>query len=411
MQRRDAGAQMRAPFVLVRQHFGATLFDARTHEYHSFGHDEARSLFALASARASDSAMRASDNAMTEELARRGWLALDGTLRARVIDHGTSTPRDHLVGPMLVHVEVNAVCNLACAHCFASPLPRSRGDVGTKGGPLSVAELDGVFAQMSALGSMRVSLTGGEPLMRADLLAVVDAAIAHDLSVSLTTNGLLIDDAWARSIRARIDSQRVQWLNVSLDGATPATNDVVRGAGTFERVLDRLTILRANDVPFSLAFTLMQTNLHEVEACVVLAARVGAGTAVFRPLYPVGAARHRPDLWPSRDDVERAFARINAVASGSMCGIATDNGGGCGAGSTILSLDVEGRASPCGFMGDAFLGPSVRDASLEHLWSSRHFSAVRGDGFAGGCRARALVHDGVDPWTRPSRSLPIVTAL
>jgi MoaA/NifB/PqqE/SkfB family radical SAM enzyme len=80
------------------------------------------------------------------------------------------------------------------------------------------------------------------------------------------------------------------WLNVSLDGATAKTNDRVRGAGTFDRVVENLRLL-GQHARFTLAFTVMSTNVHEIEACAELAARVGALTAVFRPLYPVGIAR------------------------------------------------------------------------------------------------------------------------
>src|SRR5262249_33196268 len=153
-------------------------------------------------------------------------------------------------------------CNLTCTHCFAGDLPRREA-------PLSLTELDGLFAEMAAMGSFRLGLTGGEPLLRRDLFDIIDLATSHSLHPCVTTNGLLITEEVARDFAAR----RLVWLNVSLDGATAATNDRVRGAGTFDRVLGRIAVLRQH-ARFTLAFTIMKTNLHEIERCVELAAQV-----------------------------------------------------------------------------------------------------------------------------------------
>src|SRR5262249_36169178 len=196
-------------------------------------------------------------------------------------------PPDHLVGPLAVHLEVVAACNLRCIHCFAGELPR-------KERALTLDELDRLFADMARMGSFRLGLTGGEPLLRHDLFEIIDLATVHGLCPCVTTNGLRITEAIAREFGKR----NLLWLNVSLEGASAATNDPIRGEGTFDQVLERLAVL-ARYAHFTLAFTLMSTNVHEVEACAELAYRVGADTAVFRPLYPVGTARHHLDLMPT----------------------------------------------------------------------------------------------------------------
>src|SRR5262249_32824961 len=159
---------------------------------------------------------------------------------------------DHLVGPLAVHLEVVAVCNLACTHCFAGVLPRNHH-------PLTLRELDGLFSDLAGLGSFRLGLTGREPLLRKDLVGILPSATGGGLHPCLTTNGLLITEEAARQLGKR----DLVWLNVSLEGPDAETNDAVRGPGTFAAVLDRLAVLRRH-ARFTLAFTVMRTNAHLV---------------------------------------------------------------------------------------------------------------------------------------------------
>ena len=329
-------------------------------------------------------------------------------------------PADHLAGPLTVHLEVTGNCNLACRHCFA-------GGTGLRGELLTIDELDRLFADMAAIGSFRVGLTGGEPLLRADLLDIIDTAIGHGLSPCLTTNGLLIDDA----IAAELGNRRLAWLNVSLDGATPETHDHVRGRGTFARVLDRLAVLRRY-APFSLAFTVMRHNLHEICACAALARAVGARAAVFRPLYPVGTARFHEDLLPDFEQYNQALAGLATfapTASADFCDAHPFGPEprrqtqsvifahfGCGAANSVCSVSASGEVSPCSFLGPDFVGGTLRRQSLSEIWNhSPVFRKMRSmttpprcerctefSVCGGGCRARALALrrsiEAPDPW-------------
>ncbi len=329
-------------------------------------------------------------------------------------------PSDHLVGPLALHLEVVAACNLTCSHCFAGSLPR-------KEKPLSLAELDGLFAQMASLGTFRLGLTGGEPLLRKDIFEIIDLATSHGLCPCLTTNGLLITEEIAKEFGKR----ELVWLNVSLEGATSQTNDQVRGEGTFDRVIDKLALL-GQHARFTLAFTIMRSNAHEVQQCAELAAKVGAHTAVFRPLYPVGQARHNLELMPTFEDYRSALEVLSGLQETSafdLCNVdpfsplaredsqpVVFQNHGCGAGNLVCSVSVSGDVNPCSFLGSAFVADNLRNKSLTDIWhQSQIFQSIRrlspdepsgphGNeaGFAGGCRARALVFNGSinapDPW-------------
>ncbi len=415
----------RPRFVLVPQHFGSLVYDRRTASYLPFDR-ETTGILRVCLSRSFEAVL---GTGPSEELGARrglagmlhglGFFRLDGRFDAEARDPDP-VPPDHLVGPLAVHLEATARCNLACVHCFAGALPRDER-------PLDLGELDRLFADLARLGSFRLGVTGGEPLLRRDLFELLDLAIGHGLAPSLTTNGLLVDEARARELGAR----DLVWLNVSLDGATPGTHDAVRGMGTFAATLDRIRIL-ARHARFSIAFTLMRGNTHEVEACVELARGLGAATAVFRPLYPAGTALHHPERMPSFDGYRAALERLAAMgardpgtagrqaqaqAPGAFGpslrapeAARIQPAGTCGAGTTIASISVGGRVSPCSFLGDGFDVGSLREERFPGLWNgSAGFRRMRGGagctgcgGFEGGCRTRALVFagsvDAPDPW-------------
>lgn len=412
--------------VLVPQYFGALLFDRQTSRYLPFDRPAAKVLEALI-----DEPLEVLlDRARADEreallglgltLDERGFLRTNGRLAATLLHR--VPPEGHLLGPLATHVEVIGACNLACSHCFASPLPRNER-------PLSVRELDGLFGELASMGSFRLGLTGGEPLLRKDLFDIVDAATDRGLHPCLTTNALLVDEGIARALGRR----ELVWLNVSLEGACAETNDQVRGAGVFDRVMERLAILREH-TRFTLAFTLMRHNLDEVEACVRLARDVGAHTAVFRPLYPVGTAASTPDAMPPFEGYVDALRRVGQLdddadlhsidpfspgAREELRAVLT-SAPSCGAATTVASVSVQGDVSPCSFLGSAFESGNIREEGFESIWRRGHAfrrlrTPERGDTFSGGCRARSQFFAGsafaADPWQSghdARRRLPVV---
>jgi radical SAM protein with 4Fe4S-binding SPASM domain len=420
-------ATPRNPLVLVPQHFGCLAFERRTSRYLPFDH-EAASLLLRLRREPIDAVLAVLPDADEREAVadffacfeRRGFFGLDGRLAADVLD--VDVPPDHLVGPLAVHLEIVGACNLTCTHCFAGVLPRHHD-------PLRLPEMDRLFGDLAGIGSFRLGLTGGEPLLRKDLFDILDAATARGLHPCLTTNGLLITEETAREFGRR----ELVWLNVSLEGPDEQTNDAVRGAGTFAAVMDRLAVLRRH-ARFTLAFTVLRGNAHLVRQCAELAYRVGAHTAVFRPLYPVGVARDHPELMPTFGQYTGALRDLAGLGrpGADLCGLdpfgpeLRDESRAevhtthvCGAGTHVCSISVQGDVNPCSFLGPGFNGGNVRDTPFPVLWrESQQFRRMRRPaegGFRGGCRARALTYagsaDAPDPWFEEHRRAPAGAAL
>lgn len=391
------------PLVLIPQHFGCLVFDRRTSRYAPFDRETTAILRAALDEPAWRVAARHGPpaRAFVAHFERAGYFRPDGRLAGVALD--AEPPPDHLLGPLAVHLEVIAACQLACTHCFAGELPRRT--------TLTLAEMDGLFGELAALGSFRLGLTGGEPLLRKDILDVIDAATARGLHPCMTTNGLALDEHLARELGKR----ELVWLNVSLDGACAETNDAVRGAGTFDAVVGKLRAL-GRHMRFTLAFTITKRSAPEAVACARLAASLGAHSAVFRPLYPVGVAREHAELMPTFAEYTGALARLAEAAELSAIDpfgptaraetqAVTYAGPGCGAANLVASISSSGDVNPCSFLGPAFDAGNIRARPFTAIWrASQTFRKLRGsDGaFRGGCRARALAAHGDafarDPW-------------
>lgn len=157
------------------------------------------------------------------------------------------------------------VCNIACKHCFISCGPKVRTH--------DMLTLDAVaqtLATAEAQGVREIWLTGGEPFLHPDILAVLDASLAV-APVGVLTNGMLIDDALAAQLGERTRNAPYNLeIRVSLDGVDAARNDAVRGRGVFERALAGVRRLAAAGVEPLIAVSLVDATTDDREPLLAL---------------------------------------------------------------------------------------------------------------------------------------------
>ena len=132
------------------------------------------------------------------------------------------------------------LCNLACTHCFVSCSPTNHTHE-----MLSLDEVRRHLADAAALGAREYYFTGGEPFLNPEMEAILEATLCQGPATVLT-NGLLLDAARCRRLKALAEASAYSLdLRVSLDGYDAASNDPVRGAGTFARILEGVRRLHA----------------------------------------------------------------------------------------------------------------------------------------------------------------------
>ncbi len=124
------------------------------------------------------------------------------------------------------------LCNIQCAHCFISSSPSNRSHE-----MLSLETVKRFLAEGEALGVKEYYFTGGEPFLNREIFDILEAALALG-PVSVLTNGLLIRPDVASRLKRLSDASEYSLdLRISIDGWDAATNDPVRGTGTFDRIL------------------------------------------------------------------------------------------------------------------------------------------------------------------------------
>ena len=137
-----------------------------------------------------------------------------------------------LDAPICLTWELTYACNLACVHCLSSSGRRDPRE-------LTTAEAKAVLDELAGLQVFYLNIGGGEPMIRRDFFELVDHAVGIGIGIKFSTNGTYLSADAARRLAA-MDYLDVQ---ISLDGVDAATNDPVRGAGSFDvarRAMDHL---------------------------------------------------------------------------------------------------------------------------------------------------------------------------
>ncbi len=172
--------------------------------------------------------------------------------------------------PMLVFWEVTRACQLACKHCRASaaPLPLP--------GELSHAEGRALIDQVAGFGRPYpiLILTGGDCLLRPDIFQLVSYANSLGVPVALSPSVTpMLNEA---SITAMVE-HGVKAVSLSLDGATSATHDGVRGIpGHFTQTVPAIRSLVAAGLTVQINTTVMSANLAELAQVAQIVAETGA---------------------------------------------------------------------------------------------------------------------------------------
>ena len=156
-------------------------------------------------------------------------------LTAHTTAHHTRSFDDR---PLLVLWETTKACELACAHC--------RADAQAVPGPddLSTAEAFGLVDELAALGSPRpiLILTGGDCLARNDIAQIASYASEHRVPVAVAPS--VTSKLTADTMRS-LAELGVHTASLSLDGASPATHDTLRGVeGHFDATLRKVRMLK-----------------------------------------------------------------------------------------------------------------------------------------------------------------------
>ena len=145
-------------------------------------------------------------------------------------------------------------CNLRCAHCYS----HSR-DI-EYAGELTTEEGKRLLEDLASFGAPVILFSGGEPLMRPDLLELVGHARGLGLRAVISTNGTLITSDRASELK----SLGLSYVGISLDGLRE-THDRFRGIrGAFDNALAGLRACQEAGIKVGLRFTINRRNYQDI---------------------------------------------------------------------------------------------------------------------------------------------------
>jgi MoaA/NifB/PqqE/SkfB family radical SAM enzyme len=266
--------------------------------------------------------------------------------------------------PLSALLELTYACNWRCVFCYN---PRHH-DKRRLGG----AEWVQVVADLRALGTLNVTLTGGEPLTHPEAFDVMSAVRSQAMTFRLFTNGALVTDEVAQ----RLAALRPVTVELSLHGASSETHDRSTATpGSFDALWRGVTALKRHGLPIVLKTPLTRINEDELEEMISLTEREHV------PYNLDVTLTHRDDGDPAPlqfsvtpQGLDRYYALI-AKRGRVPASHRTPGGVNCGLGRTTLAVDPEGNVYPCPQWRKSSLG-NVRQTSLVELW---HGSSVRAE--------------------------------
>jgi mycofactocin radical SAM maturase len=307
-----------------------------------------------------------------------------------------------LDAPICLTWELTYACNLACVHCLSSSGRRDPRE-------LSTGEAKAVLDELRDLQVFYINMGGGEPMIRRDFFELVHHATSNGIGVKFSTNGAFVDAAAAR----RLASMEYLDIQISLDGTDAATNDAVRGAGSFataRRAMDHLRDvgftsgeLGGSDRPFKISVVVTRHNVDQLDDLKALADSYGAqlrvtrlrpagrGADTWHELHPTNEQQRTIYRWllthsdPSADLpvlTGDSFFHLNALGE-PLPGLNM-----CGAGRVVCLIDPIGDVYACPFViHDEFKAGSVRDpGGFGAVWrDSELFRELREPQSAGAC--------------------------
>lgn len=308
---------------------------------------------------------------------------------------------------MLVSWNTTNECNSTCRHCYRDAGVRREEELNTAEGMSLIDEIAGA-------GFKIMIFSGGEPLLRKDILDLVAHAKQRGLIPVFGTNGTLITGEMAR----RLKEAGAQAMGISLDSIDAHAHDDFRGVpGAWQGAVDGMAACREAGLPFQVHTTAMRWNSGEITALTDWAKEHGAKAHHVFFLVPTGRGLNMEDEILPPDHYERLLRQLmekslsaaieikptcapQFMRIASQMGVKTRFGRGCLAGLSYCIISPVGDVQACAYLNMS--AGNVRKTTFGQIWrESPLLQALRkkeyggrcgncdyGD-VCGGCRARA----------------------
>lgn len=298
----------------------------------------------------------------------------------------------HNTLPVLSEIAVTYRCNLACRFCYAGCGCRKD----EQHPDLPAAELKEILRMIKEEAEVpSVSFTGGEPLLRPEVPALVAHAKSLDMWANLITNGTLATAETVKKLKAAgLDSAQV-----SIEAGDAAAHDAIAAQeGAFEKTVRGVENFMKAGIRVHTNTTVSALNKDKLDGVLDLVKALGLGKFSMNLLMPVGSAgKNFEDTFVSYTEAGPLIESVKALAEDRglefmwysptpMCIFNPISRGlgnkGCAACDGLLSVAPNGDVLPCSSYPKP-LGNMLREKGrFKELWSGGEFAWFRAKNFA-----------------------------
>ncbi len=208
-----------------------------------------------------------------------------------------------------IGIELNNVCNLDCTHCFRS-IYRG-GAENNKDLFLPLETLEKIMVEARPLGYNHVAITGGEPPMHPRFGEALEIIASHGYTYHFLTNARNFQKT-LKAVATPLRRSKLSGVSFSLDGATEATHDKIRGKGSYREVVTAIAICQATGIEPSIITTINKVNRHEIDQLALLGAHLKVKRQIFGHQNPTEHNLGEDLILPLSEwrAVERDVARV-----------------------------------------------------------------------------------------------------
>ena len=152
-------------------------------------------------------------------------------------------------------IEITSKCNERCIHCY---IPHEQ-----KLYSLTYEKIKNIFDQLSDIGCLSITLSGGEVFLHPDILKILKLLQKYDFSINILTNLTLITDE-AIELLKKLDIDKI---HVSVYSLNPGTHDfITKVNGSLEKTLKNIQKCIDNDIPIKISCPTMKANYQDFES-------------------------------------------------------------------------------------------------------------------------------------------------
>lgn len=188
-----------------------------------------------------------------------------------------ATDHPKKLGPISIGLQVTRRCNANCIHCAASkfvPEPDTS----------SILE---IIEQLHIGGCVRLSITGGEPLVRQDLTEILKKASSLGMATTLSTNGFALSESKIIELKPYLTN-----IRLSLHGLQAVNDRIFQKQGAFKSTLKKIESCVKKDIPTGVIYTVMKTNIGDYIDLVRILDALKVRKLIVFTLMNVGRAKN-----------------------------------------------------------------------------------------------------------------------